>query len=149
MKNIEPQLKKSFLAAIKNSLGTKIFQTYYAKVNGKTKDVTEKGKLSCAYFASSITTIFNLTKSVHRTVPTTEQDLLDSGWYEIPKPKIGAIIIWDKEITDKGNHKHIGFYIGNNQAISNSSIKKFPVIHPWKFEGKRKVQKTLWHDKLN
>jgi hypothetical protein len=49
----------------------------------------------------------------------------------------------------QGTHKHIGFYIGNNRAISNNSVHDGgPAEHDWTFEGKRKVEAVLWSEKL-
>ena len=91
--------------------------------------------MSCAFFVSAILTLVGLAKSIHGTVDSTVKELVESGWVEITEPKIGAVVVWEKEIVDGEEHKHIGFCVSHNEAISNSSIKKVPNI--------------FWHEKLN
>ena len=94
---IEPILFETYLATIKNSIGSKMFRQIYAKVNGKKKDITKNGELSCAYYTSSLLSIFKLIKDVHATVSGTIKDLEEFGWVEVNKPKIGAILVWEKK----------------------------------------------------
>ena len=153
-----PLLYKTYLAVIKNSVGTKTFRSCYARVGGKNnyivRDVTEKGNLSCAFFVSSILVIFKLIKEIHLTVAGTIRDLELSGWEKIKKPKIGSVLIWEPvDFGGGGIHKHNGFYIGNNKAISNSAKLGYPVIHHWTFGNKngqpgRKIIAIYWHKKL-
>ena len=139
----------SYLSFIKNSLGTKMFKNFYAKVDGKNTDVMKDGWLSCALYVSGILSMFKLIKGMHGTIDATEKDLKESGWKKISKPKPGSIIIWEKiNFGDKGIHGHIGFYIGNNQAISNNWKMKYPVKHHWNFNNKRRVDLILWNSKL-
>ena len=147
-KNVKPLLKETYLAIIKNSVGTKMFQKFYVKINNKKQDVMNGGELSCAFFVSSITTMFGLSARVHGTVDSTVKDLLDFGWIEIKKLRTGAVLVWEDLNFEGEEHKHIGFYITKGEAISNSSVKKSPQKHHWNFKGKRKVVKILWHEKL-
>lgn len=144
-----PLIKETYLAVIKNSINSKMFQTYFATINGKKQNIMKNGEVSCAFFVSAITTLFDLSERIHGTVDGTTADLLKKGWKEIKTPRIGAIIIWDEMIFNKEAHKHIGFYISKNQAISNSCYKKVPVQHHWKFNNKRKITTILWNNKLN
>jgi len=151
-----PILFDTYVAVIKNGAGSKMFCNSYATINNKKTDILQNGKLSCAFFASSILVLFKLIKEIHGTVDGTIKDLKQSGWKKIEKPIVGSVIVWEK--VDFGNqnfHKHIGFYIGNNKAISTNSFKKGrPVIHHWTYEIKRnkpirKVESIFWHKKLN
>jgi len=72
-------LVKTYLAAIENSVGSKMFRNLYAKVNGKNKDITENGNLSCALYVSSLLYLFKLIKDIHATVSGTLGDLKRSG----------------------------------------------------------------------
>lgn len=156
-----PILFDTYIVVIKNSVGSKMFRNSYAKVNGKKKDILKNGKVSCAFFVSSVLALFPLFKLIkyppHSTVDGTVKDLEQSGWQKIStenekKPKIGSIIVWEK---NHNSHKHIGFYIGNNKAISTNSIKKGrPAIHHWTYGIKRnkpgrKVEAIFWNKKLN
>ncbi|MBI4920090.1 CHAP domain-containing protein [Candidatus Azambacteria bacterium] len=169
MKNIKvvPVLFDTYIAIIKNSVGSKIFRNSYAKVNGKKEDILRNGKVSCAFFVSSILALFPLFKLVkyppHGTVSGTIKDLKESGWKSAKggsafggkKPKVGSILVWEKIDTgDKEFHGHIGFYIGNNKAISMSDGKKTPEIHHWTYGVKkgapaRKIEAIFWNNKLN
>jgi hypothetical protein len=147
---VERLIFSSYLAMIKNSVGSKAFRNYFAKVNGIKKDVMKNGENSCAFFVSSILLTFELIKHFHATVNGVERDLKESNWKEIKKPKVGSIIIWEPKI-DKNNeiHKHIGFYIGNGKVISNSPQKRTPIVHDLNYNGKRKIEKIYWNSKLH
>ena len=149
LRQVIPLMKDTYLAVIENSLDSKMFQNFYAEVDGKKQDIMRAGELSCAFFVSSITTLFDLTKKNHGTVKGVEKDLLESGWQEIENPKIGSVIIWDEMDFDGEKHKHIGFYMGNEQAISNSYFKKVPKRHHWTFNDKIKIIGIFWSNKLN
>ncbi len=148
-------LKKSYIKAIRNSVGSNLFRNLYASVNGKRKDVLENGALSCAAYASSILYLFKLTADTHATVKGTAADLEKSGWTKIKKPREGTVLVWESKKFGNGNaHKHIGFYIGKNKAISNSYKKHRPILHHWTFGAKngrpvRKVEQIFWNKKLD
>ncbi len=151
-----PIIFDTYIAVIKNSVGSKMFRNFYAKVDGKKTDIMKNGDLSCAWFVSSLLYLFKLIKDAHATVNGTIKDLQQSGWKKIKKPKIGSVIVWEKiDFGNKDFHKHIGFYIGNNKAISTSNSKKGqPIIHHWTYGIKRnkpvrKVKAIFWHKKLN
>ena len=148
-------IKDSYLKAIENSIGSRLFKNLYFKSKnpGKKIDALQNGNLSCAVFASWILRNFYLIKNVHSTVKGTIKDLKSSGWREIKKPKIGAVLIWEEKNGETGPHKHLGFYMGKNSAISNSSEMKKPVQHHWTLGNKtdknyRRVIEIWWHKKL-
>ncbi|MFA5927274.1 MAG: hypothetical protein WCT32_04280 [Patescibacteria group bacterium] len=145
---IKKLIKKSYIASIKNSKGSKIFRNFYATRDGEIFDAASNGDAACAYFVSGILTMFGLIERIHLTVDRTVKDLVASGWKEIKRPKVGSVIVWERLQFDGEEHKHIGFYIGNRRAISNSSEKKCPVFHDWKFDGKREVIAILWQSDI-
>lgn len=146
---VVPLTLETYLSVIKNSIGSKSFRNYYAKVNGKKKDVMQNGELSCAFFVSSILVMFGFVEAIHGTVDSTVADLLKNGWEKTKKPKLGSILVWEKvDYGDDSEHKHIGFYSGKNMAISNSYKLKYPIEHNWRFKGKRKVDHILWNSRL-
>lgn len=144
----------SYIATIKNSVGSKLFQTLWAEVDGEKQDVTQGGELSCAAFVSSILYMFELLEGRHATTASTVKDLERSGWRRIEEPREGGILVWeDKKFVD-GYYPHIGFYMGDEIAISNSNEKRMPQEHHWTYgenEGKsvRKVVAIYWHPRLN
>lgn len=144
-------IKESYVAMIKNSHNTSLFKHAYARVNGKKKDIMRDGDLSCAYYASSLLTLFQLTKTPHATVKSTLTDMQTCGWYTIQRPKVGCVLVWgEKFFAESGEtHPHIGFYIGKNQAVSNSSRKKCVSIHSYKEYGGRPLIAMYWHPILD
>lgn len=141
---VEPILLDTYLAAIKNSIGCDIFRNLYARVNGEKKDITENGNLSCAFYVSSILFLFKLTKEIHATVDGMMRDLRESGWVEINEPKAGCVLVWAKmDVSNNDYHKHIGFYIGDNKAVSNDSVSGKIAEHNWQFNSKRKMELVL------
>lgn len=148
-KSIHIKKKDTYLALIRNSVGTKTFRNIFAKVDGKKKDILEDGNLSCAYYVSSLLTIAGLISGVHATVSGTVRDLVKNGWIEIKKPKQGAVIVWENVDFGLGEvHGHIGFYIGDNKAVSNDYKKGCPAIHGWTYNGKRKIKTIFWNQNI-
>ena len=151
---------ESYLKAIKNSVGSNIFRNLYATVNGKKMDIRKDGQLSCSAFVSSLLYIHKLCYDIHATAEGLIKDMELFGWKRINKPRPGAVILWEplppKNRNDKMylRHDHIGFYVGNNKAISNRPEKHQPMVHHWTFganNGKpvRRVEKIFWNNKLN
>ncbi|MCF7834456.1 C40 family peptidase [Candidatus Gracilibacteria bacterium] len=138
---MEINLIKSYMSMIENSVGTKMFRNNFFDIDGNIVDILKNGEDSCAYFVSSILKIFNLIEAVHCTVDGTIEDMKKNGRKEYKGKNIdmGSILVWE----EKNGHKHIGFYIGNNEAISNNSIKKEITKHHFEYNGKRKIEKTL------
>jgi len=149
--SIQSLKKDTYLAMIKNACGSLMWVNNYALVNGKKEDIVHNGLTSCAFFVSSILKLFDLIKEMHTTVLGTEKDLKESGWKEIKvssKMPAGSVIIWEKALpVDKslrkwGKHYHIGFYLGQEQAVSLWAYHNFPVIHHWTYYGIRKIIKA-------
>ncbi len=148
----------SYIAAIEGSLGARLFRREFYIIDGECVDVLQDGDLSCATFVTSVLYLFNLITRRHTTVNGTVDDLMASGWYEIQKPKQGAIILWGfkkKDDGTQGKHRHVGFYIDTETAISNSSEARVPVRHHPTYgafpggEPQRDVLAYYWHPKLD
>lgn len=149
---VEPYFEKSYLAMIRNSVGSKMFRNAFAKVNGKDSDLTRDGKDSCGYFVSSILLIHRLIKEFHVTVAGTIRDMEKNGWYKIDEPKIGAVLSWEPEKFDDSwydENGHLGFFIGDNKVISSGRKSRLIESHHWTYNGKRKVEAIYWHKKLD
>lgn len=155
-------LLKNYLTVVRGSVGSNLFRKLYYEVHGSTpswlaphfdkerkKRVVEilcDGDLSCAFFVSSILKIFSLIPEIHTTIRGTLENLMSAGWREIKRPRPGAIVVWGpKKSKNGGVHKHIGFYLGAGTAVSNSSKKRSPRVHPWNY---RPVEKILHHPTL-
>ncbi|HXF44021.1 MAG TPA: hypothetical protein VNK70_00965 [Candidatus Paceibacterota bacterium] len=139
-----PLFFDTYLAVIRNSVGSGLFRNLYAKVGGRKTDLLRNGKLSCAFYVSSILKLFDLIGGIHATVDSTIDDLRRSGWSKVTKPEAGSVLVWERL---KG-HKHIGFFIGAGRAVSNRPETGFPSIHGWEFDSRRKVEAVFRHPKF-
>ena len=142
----------SYLATIKNAAGAKIYRNSYALVDGRRRDLAQNGRLSCGLFVSSVLLHFRLIKEPHLTVNGTIKDLKNSGWKKTRRPKPGCVLVWEADEESLG-HEHVGFYLGQNKAISNSSRTRTPVIHHWTYgirngRPKRRVLAIYWQLKF-
>ena len=141
--------KDTYLSMIKNSRQTKITSIFWAKSGRRKIDITQNGRLSCAFFVSLILKFFDLIERPHLTVKGMEDELVASGWQIIKRPRLGSVIVW----AEKDGHRHIGFYIGKNQAISNCSKRGYPCQHHFTFgklkgKPKRLIEVIYWHNFL-
>ena len=129
-----------------------MFRNLFVEDGGQVKDILNDGRWSCAVFVSSILYLNKLIKDVHANVDSTVRDMIASGWHEIKDLRSGAVIVWKKKSAqDDGQmHGHIGFFVGNDMAISNDSGGTgFPREHDPTFNGTREVDKILWHPDLD
>lgn len=139
--------KESLLAMIENAVGTHLYRNLYARVGKHKKDILNEGDLACAFFVSSVLTIFSLINAPHATVDGTVRDMEACGWKRISKPKKGCVVVWAPKVDSNGElHKHIGFYIGDGKAVSNDTKKKSPRVHPY---ANRPIEGLYWHPSLS
>lgn len=115
------------------------------------RDILENGKLSCAAFVSSVLYLNRLIKGVHATVDSTLRDLFEFGWVETDEMMPGSVLVWEKKDFGSGEmHGHVGFYVGDNMAISNGSFNSgIPIKHHYTYKDTRKIDKILWHPELD
>jgi hypothetical protein len=150
---VKRMILDSYIAVIRNSVGTNMFRNFYAIVEGKKADIMRDGGLSSALYVSSVLTIFKFINGVHGTIDSTILDLEKSGWKEIEETKVGSVIVWESAPANRhGIHKdqrHIGFYVGNNEAISNNADERKPLKHHFLFGGKRKIERIFWNPKFD
>jgi hypothetical protein len=142
MKKLTPLNFLTYLSFVKKAAGAKSFQNAFVKTGSKKIDILKNGKLSCAFFVSSVLKIFGQINNIHATVEETVKDLENSGWKKLKTPKEGSILVWE----EKNGHKHIGFYLGENKAISNNSKKRVPEIHHFAYNGKRKIESIYFKE---
>lgn len=142
--------KATYLRMIENSVGSKQYRTLYAVVDGVLKDITGDGRLSCAYFVSSVLHAFGLADSVHATITGTLEDMERNGWYQLyccgRKP--GQILVWREE----EGHKHIGFYLGRptgRTCVSTSPREHVVVYHDITYDDQRWLHEIYTHNFLH
>ena len=144
---------KNLLTRVKGSVGSNMFRSYFDD-NGN--DILEDGNLSCALFVSMILQSLGLIKQTHCTVAGTMRDVIDSGWRKIEEPKEGCLVVWKPVAQNGKKHYHIGFYIGNDEAISNRSSMGVPAPHKLNYTGLDKegelkevsIASLWWHRDL-
>ena len=128
---------QSYLAMIRASVWVPLWKNLFiTKDEGATKDILHDGSVSCAYFVSCILKTFNLTGATFANVLSLKKHCIEYGWKEIPLSTnsrdipLGSLIVRDytawsekKDIynNSKNGHYHIGFFMGDEQAISNMS----------------------------
>ena len=62
----------------------------------------------------------------HATVAGTIRDMTDNDWRETSALEPGAVVLW----PSKGDMpEHVGFYLGNDEYMSNDSREHTPRIH--------------------
>jgi hypothetical protein len=142
---VEKLYYETYIQMIKDSVGTNMFRHLWAKkpITKKKFDAVDDGYNSCAYFVSSLVKVFGKIDGFHATVEKTVEALKLSGWNKTEDPKPGDIVIWEAQRFKDGLHKHIGFYIDNDHAISNSWTKKVPVEHDLYFNNQRGIELVL------
>src|SRR3989344_1406153 len=140
---------KSLLAIVENSAkgDNYLFRNLYADENGKEIDVFENGGTSCCGHVTWILLALELIKHPHAAIHGTKRDMIDSGWHEVNELKSGAVIVWEDLVANDGLQgqkgvklSHMGFYVGNNEAISNDSkVSHFPRRHHVTYNDTRKI----------
>jgi hypothetical protein len=149
--------KKSYLAMIRNSAKGEnhMFRNDYALVDGQEQDINANGALACSFFASAILYTNKLIKDMHAGTMGLEKDLKASGWVQIDELREGALVVWEPQqgrfVPGMGHeHGHLGFYIGNNRAVSNGSNSTLmPEEHDATYDGTRKIERIWWHPVLD
>ena len=113
---------KNFVSFITELPGSKMWKRIYVvDGNGVEKDVANNGELSGAYMVSSVLTMFQLIDRPHATVQTTVDEMVKAGWQKIDTPVPVTVVCWDDQ--------QIGFYLADNNVISNDSFKKAVARH--------------------
>jgi hypothetical protein len=139
---------KTYLQLIQNSIGTEMFRNFYIQMaDGAEMDALSDGSNSCAFYVSSVLTLFKKHSGVHGTVKSTVEDLKHSGWQQVEEEAIGAgdVIVWDAIELEGSLYEHIGFYVGDNRAVSTSWTEKRVAEHDVYFDGTRTIGQIFRH----
>lgn len=118
--------KDTYLTMIENSVGSHLFRTVYAEIDGERKDITQAGNFSCAFFVSTILSHFNfkLIKEAHTGIRGLIKDMEESGWTVTDKLIPGAVVVWEQVVTEptKTLHDHLGFVFDEHTAVSTYDL---------------------------
>ena len=152
MKQIRLSQFKNYMLTIQRSVDSDLFKNLYAFVDEEEQDILQDGKLSCAYFVSSVLFHCQLIEDLHTTVKGLEADLERSGWQKVDEPRLGSIILWKPmRFADGSLRRHIGFYIGGTTAVSNSTLHRVPKTHDMNSTTTgepRGIEAIYWHKDL-
>lgn len=157
MVNDKPEAKprrsyfKTYIQLVKNSVGSEMFRNFYVSTPERGEfDALDDGENSCAFYVSSVLVLFKKAAGVHGTVRSTVEDITQSGWEKVVDPKEGDIIVWEAQNFDDGLKHHIGFYIGDDRAVSTSRSSKKVAEHHKNFNDNRKIEQIFrmvnWDD---
>jgi len=143
-KNIIKLRKETYLRMIKNSPGTRLFNSIFIKFKntGKILDILKNGEYSCAFFVSGILTLLKYLNSPHATVKSIREALIKKKWKRTRKGPVqpGDVLIWEEMIFPDGTkNQHIGFALNKKQAVSTNYKKRKVVKHHITFNNKRKI----------
>lgn len=132
---------------IHSAVGSTLFQSFYAiGASGQEEDVLQQGHLACASVVSKILLTHGLIGGPHATVDSTITDMLASGWAKTDKPVPGSVVHWP---ANGNGHEHIGFYLDEHSAMSNSTQQGIPVIHGVNMPDGREPIAYYTHPKLS
>jgi hypothetical protein len=133
--NIEVLRKETYLKAIENSVGSKLFNSLFVrfKDSGKVVDILNNGEFSCAFFVSAILTLLQVLDRPHSTVKKLKE-LFDSdkNWHKVDISNIqaGDVVFYKKvKFKDGTENVHVGFVLNEQEAVSADYKKKKIVKH--------------------
>lgn len=75
-------------------------------------------------------------------------------WQKTDEPVLGCLIFWEIAPDSAGKpYRHCGFYVGNEQAVSNSELARTPQKHHYTFgetngAPKRAIEAMYIHQKF-
>lgn len=134
--NIQPLRKETFLKALENSVGTRLFNTMCVrfKDTGKVEDILNDGDYSCAFFVSSLLYLFGAINKPHATVANVMKYMDESDqWRRVGAADIapGDVLFWEKVRFDDGTENaHLGIAVTPSEAVSVDYMKHAVARHP-------------------
>ena len=163
-------LQMNVATMAKNAVGSLQYRNFYVEfADGKVEDIFENGQLSCASFVSNLLAGFGLIDTGHATTESTVRALEKAGWTVVRGDALPAdVLVWASDVaawdTARGsesgdvlvkqalendteyNHPHIGIYIGDGRAVSNSEKQGVPVEHDWLMVENRELVEIWRYD---
>lgn len=171
---LEFRKKETYLALIKNSIGSELFSDLFFYNNSdedfegipahEVVNVTKGGQLACPYYVSCLLHLIGgVIDSPHATIEGTLRAMVARGWQEIPLGEnlhSGDVVVWVRKEDDGAGHyaeghQHIGFILDNHTATSSSSRQKKIISHDPEFKNmgaevkERTIVKIYAHPELS
>lgn len=140
---IERDIFRTYLSVIKGSVGTNMFRHFYARIDGEETDTMEDGLKACAFYVSSVLAVFGVLDKPHSLVSSLVAAIEKAGWQKVESgPEPGDVLVWEpaRPTPEDEPIDHIGFYIGEERAISNLWRERTPGEHDWLFRGSSERQ---------
>lgn len=138
---------KNLCYTVKAAVASDIFKhIYVSDSSGEELDALQDGKLACAYVVSGILTLHGLIDHPHATVVTTLKAMETAGWKLTTQPRPGDVVHWP---LGKEGHQHLGFYLQENQFMSNSAEQRQPILHGPSLQDGRLPDGYYTHDLLH
>ncbi len=128
-KNTVVLLEKTYQTMVKNSEGTKMFNSLFVqtKETGMVQDILQDGMYSCAFFVSTLLVMFRVIDEPCTTVNSLQKKIIQGKqkFYQISQPECGDIVFWE-EITfeDGSKNKHVGLALNAQEAVSTNFREK-------------------------
>ena len=126
----------NLLSQIIGSVGQAMPSYYMQRPDGSMVDMLD-GANGCAAYVSRQLNVMNADQKLrlidgqHGTVSSTVSALLAAGWVRAEgAPKPGDVIVWERQQQADGEHTHIGFSLGNSEAVSTNYIDLVVYRHP-------------------
>lgn len=133
--NIEILKYETLVRSIENSVDTKLFNSLMVryKDSGTIADILNDGEYSCAFFVSSLLTLFEAIEKPHATVANLKKTIVeDPKWSEVERAlaKPGDVVFYEKTVFDNGSaHEHVGFVVDTDSAVSTDYRQKNVARH--------------------
>ncbi len=148
--NIEILRFETFLKAIENSVGTTTFNSLMVKHkdSGTISDILNNGEFSCAFFVSSLLTMFQILDKPNATVKSLEERIQNSAEWEevdIVDTMPGDVVFYAKvKYEDDSSHAHVGFVINTSEAVSTSFADRCVKRHQLKNRPITSIYRFKW-----
>ena len=143
----------NLLSQIIMSVGQPMPRYYMQQPDGSMVNMISGGN-GCAAFVSRMLAAQGviggqrLIDGPHGTVSSTVKALQVAGWQLVTEsaPKPGDVLVWEQQQQVDGQHVHIGFSVGNSEAVSTNFIDMVVDRHADNsnpYGGERKVEQIL------
>lgn len=137
----------NLLAMINSSVDCDMFARIATLGRDETHQVIRDDELGGCYYVCFLLRGFHLISSIRLTVSGTARQLPRSGWETLDNTGVlapGMIIVWETTGTVTPR-KRIGFYVGDEEAVSTAINRGIPTRHHATFGDQHRIQRVYAH----
>lgn len=134
-------LSRKYIETVMGSVNSlKYRQHHVLTSDGITQTVFADSGVASAYHVSSILNSLQLSLGeIRLNILDILADLEVSAWERTKTLSKGAVVVWEPYSYVSGKpRQHIGFYIGNDRAVSNISDAHIPTEHDVYFRDEKR-----------